>query len=350
MAFHVPSLSCQLPPGSCQPLGTTWDCPLPPKSLEHHAGITGVVSLKAIGMSLPCPMASATPLPTQVVLAIPGGVAGSGWQGLDHTLTPGQGSSSPGSSLGLLLCHQRHSAAKAPQIYVYIYISIHLYLLTHRQRMVNSFPEASNVQHLGKYNLELIGKVWFWDRLQPLTPLQPSPPLPHTSGHPLPSANGLSVTSKVQDPPGPSLPLAATLQCTYIRCSHIPCVHRQLPGSANTCPEPVHRMQPMGLPQSTRLALTPSALGGGQGGGVGSQHRRAHCGHGVPTKALSTAHTSTPCARCELGCQLGCKRLPLSASPSPNSQKSSAVLASAPSRIRPHVPREERSMVLEGAA
>ena len=42
--------------------------------------------------------------------------------------------------------------------------------------MTNSCPEASNVRPLDKYNLELIGKAWLWDRLQPLTPLQPSPP------------------------------------------------------------------------------------------------------------------------------------------------------------------------------
>lgn len=41
--------------------------------------------------------------------------------------------------------------------------------------MTNSCPKASNVRHLDKYNSELIGKVWLWDRLQPLTPLQPSP-------------------------------------------------------------------------------------------------------------------------------------------------------------------------------
>lgn len=143
--------------------------------------------------------------------------------------------------------------------------------------MTNSCPEASNVWHLDKYNLELIGKARLWDRSQPLTPLQPSPPWPHTAGYPLPSANRVSVASPGQDLPGPSLPLVATLWCIYtrtLRARAAARLCRQVPWTPQS-----HTGH--GAPPSYRVGFNPLCAG----------RRLGRC-HRVP------AQKSKPGARC----------------------------------------------------
>jgi len=212
----------------------------PPHAVLLHAvgGVTGTVPLEAVGMSCPAlPRGIGHHAGCPGRAAIPGGVAGSGWRGRDHTpmLGPGglQGMGGPKASA---LPPESRCSRSPSNIHISLRRRMSLRRhMSHRQRMTNSCPEASNVRHLDKYSSELTGKSRLRDRLQPFMCLQPSPP-GHTPRGAL-CKRGLSRCPRAGSAWTLS-PLAATLRCAHTRRGHSPRAHTLLPGSATSALHP----------------------------------------------------------------------------------------------------------------
>lgn len=150
-----------------------------------------------------------------------------------------------------------------------------------------SCPKASHVQHLDKYNSELICKALGWV----VASLSPPALFPNT--HPgvkleimISEVFSNVMGSVILCPPltgSQSFPRAGSIwSLTGLGSAHkahgplhghVPWVQTQLPGSDHIYPKPFGPMLVTVFPHSTEPALTLSVLGSGQGGVAGSQQR-----------------------------------------------------------------------------